>query len=286
MLNSVEDIETAFLSTPLVENRFHALSVPDTDEHVFWTPISAENLLETWLTARSRVEQTGRWPIVVEPWDDLEDYLDRYDFRSEKLHQLNPTELQAKALETDVPACLKTWEQRAIESAAAWMETELEYTRVNYGRSPQASELAACQTHLELDKALMDWEESQGFGADPTIPRHVDWHTPSKPHLFLLPTPHSWATLTYMVWYEQKTLAYTALLKDWQERYGAELVCHYSTMLQFQVARPPQTVEAARELAIQHLLVAPCTLHLPGLTVREYTRALQGHATWFLHERP
>lgn len=57
-------------------------------------------------------------------------------------------------------------------------------------------------------------------------------------------------------------------------------------MLQFVVARRPATAEEALELAWQQYLVAPCTMLLPGVSVRDHARALLHIDRWFLHERP
>jgi hypothetical protein len=73
--------------------------------------------------------------------------------------------------------------------------------------------------------------------------------------------------------------------KAWQA-YGAELVAHFGTMLQFVVSRPPQTLDQAFALAVQQNAVAPCTLALPGVSLREHVRALMCVDKWFLHERP
>ena len=57
-------------------------------------------------------------------------------------------------------------------------------------------------------------------------------------------------------------------------------------MLQFAVDAPPDTLEEAFALAVQHVDVAPCTTLLPGENRRGLARYLWRSERWFLHERP
>jgi hypothetical protein len=72
----------------------------------------------------------------------------------------------------------------------------------------------------------------------------------------------------------------------WEKRYGAELVANLGTMLEFTVARPPQTMAEAWELAVEQDLVAPHTIGGPCLPLRAHARALLQRPTWLLHSRP
>ena len=64
------------------------------------------------------------------------------------------------------------------------------------------------------------------------------------------------------------------LLKKWHEQYEAELVCHFGTMLNFIVAKPPNTSESAFELAWEQMVIAECTIILPGVSLRDHARSL------------
>jgi hypothetical protein len=77
-----------------------------------------------------------------------------------------------------------------------------------------------------------------------------------------------------------------AVLHHWSDRFGAELVAHYGTMLQFVVDRPPTTLDDAFIVAWQQELVAECTTVKPGVPVRHHARVLVGRERWFLHDRP
>lgn len=75
-------------------------------------------------------------------------------------------------------------------------------------------------------------------------------------------------------------------LRNWQHRYGAELVCNDGTLLQRVVERPPQTPDDAFALAAQQYDLARDTLTLPLVSLREHARALIGRRQWLLHSRP
>ena len=287
MLNSIEELEALFTPTPLVGKMFQALDIPGHQEQIFSAPIDTDRVFSSWEIAHQYLAKTGRWPIIVEPWGDLEEYVNRFPYELEQLGKESPRQLIDSAREVDLSSLLQAWLTEQEEPAQDWWQTEVPLTRQSFGLTPPAEVYAHCKTHWELDRALLEWEEEQEASFDTTkMHIHIDWFEASKPHLFLLPTPHSWATLAYVPWYEQRTVPTMALLKDWEERFGAQLVCHYSTMLQFRVSKPPQNLEEAWTLAQEQVCVAPCTTALPGVSLRDHARALVGHGSWFLHERP
>jgi hypothetical protein len=77
-----------------------------------------------------------------------------------------------------------------------------------------------------------------------------------------------------------------ALARRWNQQFGAELVAHYGTVLQFRVLRPPATLQQALRLAWEQQTVAECTTITRGVPLFEHARVLVGRDQWFLHERP
>jgi hypothetical protein len=106
----------------------------------------------------------------------------------------------------------------------------------------------------------------------------------------LMPTAHSWEVHAYTDFYgASHPYGHEALVRisrEWSERFGAELVASWGTMLEFRVTRPPTDIATAYDLALQHSAVAPYTLVGPGVSVREHARALLHREWWLLHERP
>ncbi|MGN6574377.1 MAG: DUF4253 domain-containing protein [Nocardioides sp.] len=108
-------------------------------------------------------------------------------------------------------------------------------------------------------------------------------------HLLLLPRHEPWSVGAYTGGYEweypHRDLR-PALMRRWAHRYGAEPAANWDTMLQLVVARPPETIEDAFELARSMDLLWQDTIGRPGITVREHAFDLLGRDSWFLHLRP
>ncbi len=179
------------------------------------------------------------------------------------------------------------------------IDFSLASTRDHFGSCPDRSQIEALiqnntvQSYVDLEQWLLNWE-LQNFGKAAIVAsdtRYLDWFEPDSPQapLLLLPTEHSWECLAYLHWYgacSAGTPIAMGFLKQWHQQYGAELVCHYGTMLQFIVGRPPTTLEEAFQLAWEQETLAECTTILPGVCLRDHARSLLTVDRWFLHERP
>lgn len=64
------------------------------------------------------------------------------------------------------------------------------------------------------------------------------------------------------------------LLQKWPEQYQAQLVCHYGTMLQLSLTESPSNLDEAFTLAWVQIAIAPCTVLLPGVSLREHDSSL------------
>jgi len=104
--------------------------------------------------------------------------------------------------------------------------------------------------------------------------------------LVSLPTPNSWEVPAYIHFGDPDPAVLVALCRRWQERWGAEIVAHYGTMLEFSVLRPPTTFEEALAPAREQIAVAADTTVLPGVPFAEHVTSLVGRSNWFLHSRP
>ncbi|MET7471345.1 DUF4253 domain-containing protein [Micromonospora sp. NPDC005222] len=122
------------------------------------------------------------------------------------------------------------------------------------------------------------------------------WFTPPEgAQVVLLPTPIQWlapAWLNYFGATEKGARAelgddpgrngLAAAIRQWEQRWGAELVASWGTMLQFVVARRPALSEEAWQLALQLLAVGGSLQSPPW----ELALALTRSDAWFLHDRP
>ena len=266
-----------------------------------------------WKELRERLERSGRWPVLTllqsfdcSSWDAQvrsTDVFSRFYFEEER----------REGRENDSPEAIVE-ASRSIDGGRAVAEFPEddsvtlddcvsiceEGTEVRFGKVPEIgdSETFLAKHHLKSQKAIerwfLEWElancdnplELDQFGLG-----HLKWYEPTqeKTALVLLPTSRGWEALAYINWFASQgrnSQVLVALLREWSEKYGAELVAHYGTMLQFVVRNPPGSVEEAFEVAWQHHTVAQCTTILPGVSPRDHARALLQTDRWFLHERP
>lgn len=264
MLNEA-DFKTFLNKSPFAESPLLALDVPHEAAGALALQVKPEQELAAWKYLREQVSTTGRWPLAVGFWGpqeaDVEKRLKSEDFFSRW------------AFEHENDAGDARTAQDIVNRAEA-----LDISTALAAREPEKS----------LEEVL----------AEPERPRpqelyveHLDWFSLQDDTrlILLLPTEHGWAAPAYIHWYgaEMSGSALTvALLRHWQQDYGAELVAHYGTMLQLQVERKPQSYREALELAWQQDTLAPCTLALPGVELYEHAWALMELDRWFLHERP
>jgi hypothetical protein len=172
------------------------------------------------------------------------------------------------------------------------MKWQLNHTRRRVGIAPAPEEVMAALPERVparvAERWLLKWELSLvGHVAAPVDRVYLQWF---EDHGWLMfsPTLSGAETLApFPFWAEEavpgaSTERLIALVEDWSRRYGAELIAHWGTLLYFIVARPPQTLDDAFELAAEQLLISPA-LYVP---IRDHARALIGHDAWLLHCRP
>jgi hypothetical protein len=249
----------AFAGTALDGREWIAFGILDTGEQAWAVPIEPDELLSAWRIARDKLGETGRWPVAVTTWSSNEKASFAEQLREEKLFS-------------------RFWYGDEDKSPAAIIAQS---AKVDLGAF-----FDEIQSRRSADPIEEEKEEDDG-GSDR---RHLEWYEPNETTaLVLLPTPHSWETLAFLHFYaaaDESSAPLLALLKFWNERYGAELVANWGTMLQFVVSRPPTHLEDAIALAREQILLAPCTTLLPGVPLMQHARALVGCERWFLHERP
>ena len=76
-----------------------------------------------------------------------------------------------------------------------------------------------------------------------------------------------------------------AFLKRWHDKYAANLVCHYGTVLFLNVGKLPQTPIEAFDLAAEHCTLSDYSMS-HNFNMRDYARYLMKVDHWDFHERP
>jgi uncharacterized protein DUF4253 len=170
---------------------------------------------------------------------------------------------------------------------------QLEQTRRHVGAAPAVEEVLALDLrpdHVALERWLLDWEESRQSTRAPEPGLHLDWFEPDNCTMLLLPTAISDEVPAYLSFHGAHGAGgherLIALLRSWRERYAAEMVACWDTMLQLRVSAPPRQLDEAFQLAVEHWIAARHTAARPGVSIRDHARALLGRTEWFLHDRP
>lgn len=309
MLNTLESLRELLKETVLKDADIAQINIPLTDEIAIAIKVDLENSLNSWSLLKDLLSQTQRYPVITTCWGasmgswentiKSEDFFSRFYFSEEYPEMdLSPQAIIARAnlySDLDLAAFLNERAQLNTYDLDAQILTELESTKSQFGSAP--SELAikeqiqsgAIATIVDLERYLFDWEIQYQITTKLELDSqsYLDWYQPQGQTLalLLLPTSHSWEALAYLAWFGGSKAA-IPLLKRWHQTYEAELVCHYGTMLQLLVKRKPKTPHEALELAIQQVLLAPCTTMLSGISIRNHARSLLIADRWFIHERP
>jgi hypothetical protein len=307
MIESIDVLSRILSGTPLAARSMAELPIPGSPALALAIQIVPGELDLAWRTARGLLDTTGRWPVAVHcpavtaSWhEDMAeaDFFNRFFYEeAENTADISPRGVLAAAATADVPAFLaRLAEQDAENNPFSQDEIDyaLELTRSRCDAAPGDAWLAghASDDRFQFERLLFAWEQAHCAASALTVDtRYQDWMEeatfPST--LLLLPTPNSWDALAYVHYFGASPLGseyYIALGRSWQQRFGAELVAHYGTMLQVVAARRPATPEYAMQLAREHDLAALDTLSRPGVSLRDHARYLLDHDRWFLHQRP
>ena len=307
MLNDPESVAEALAPTLLGGRRVVELPGFEPAQRIFAVPCGHEEIVDAWSAARDAIAPTGRSPVVVASWgtsgpewlDEAVRELERRraidahfghhpGFQREAAREVNPRTLPHPV---EVLADIKR--MLNFRSPA---DHELADTARSFGAAPEDEDVLAVfgvgdPPRYDLDRWLFEWERAR-FGSVPDLyTGYLDgFGPPGLPAVVLLPTPRGADTLFFVPFFQngcaETPERLVAVVRSWEERFGADLWANWGTMLEFVVARPPATVEDAYELALEQALIAPDTIMLPGVRLRRHAQALVGRQTWFLHYRP
>ena len=307
MIRTLKELQGIFGNTALKECQSAKVPVLDSGEIALALEIPPQAIEGAWRIARSQLSTTGRWPVVTTLWSgrkgtleqrlEQEDLFSRFAFEATpNVADVSPRALIAASQQVDVRQFLlqmraNSESEEVIEDL---LEPEVEATRAACPKAPTLRDIKQARidggpirTRYQLDRWLLEWELSHHCPTDPALGRQA-WYHPDNAILLFLPTHSSWESLAYLSYFGAHAGAekYIALGKSWEQRFGAELLAHYGTMLQCLVRRPPQDLRIAWALSMEHDLFAPSTLALPGISLRQHAAGLVNSSHWFLHERP
>lgn len=269
--------------------------------------VDHSNARSMWSEFRAQFDVSGYWPLIVSyitngqpgPWKDVvlsesEQLFSRFYFKEEvdaKLSGMRSAEPKdiVRAAESREPLGeIGKHQERAYGTAAEnaeWICDALERT---FGAAPEPQQLLrtlSAQSKspwADLQRSAFDWLETQGPGLSKT--HEPFWYEPIDTlAILLLPIASASDALAYIHWWGCHTIGTPSvirLMRDWQSRYGAELMCHYGTVLHLSVAAPLSSASEAFDVASQ--LESIC---MQGGFI-ECASGLLGATHWHLHNRP
>ena len=284
MRNALEQIETAFVGTPLA-----GLPIGHGPAGtVLVAGIDPDRLHEAWRAADALVPVIGRRPVMVT--DDFDDTL-----RIRPEAEPGPSEPELRAFAETAKSSEPWLAYRRYSDDDEVGEGQVEY----YARGIAGVDLTALVSDVALPTARQALERAlyERLLADADLHArvldkvrfvtHTDyWYTPDSVLLMLLPTSDVRSSGYWVDFYgalsleDQRKLA--EVLAQWRHRWDARLVASWGTMLQFQVGRRPAPGDEAWTAAGQLKALAPNL----DLSRWEVAVALPAGDAWFVHNRP
>lgn len=138
----------------------------------------------------------------------------------------------------------------------------------------------------QFEAIVGDWPED--VAPHNTVHAVLDPETGAPMHdVFLtrLPTRHSWdapVLLRFGGWDDSPfPEEHAAIAHAWHEQYGADIIAVTQDTLEFAVANPPTTREAAEELAMNHFAYCEELVVYHAKTIRTLAASLLNAPTWF-----
>jgi hypothetical protein len=295
------------------------------NQSILFIEIKHNEGMALWNTFKSLLDKTGRWPVLSvlyrglyenslreqnpntdwketlakaytfpeSPEQYYEEHKSQYEYTKRILHELSPEKLISERI--DHYNVLKTEILKQEE-----IEKNLKYTLEKYGTAPSQQEIlelvetGRIKTYIDLERWLLEWETGISGVADSSASDTTDdfdWYVPPELELVLLliPSKNSWETCDHLpVSFGMFHSEHIVVLKHWHEKYGADMVANYESTLLFTVKQPPENIEEAFQLSLEHAAFSfeveddPV---LPAISVRHRAQNLLTSRTWVLYEQ-
>lgn len=239
--------------------------------------VSRSKALESWRAARSVLAVTGRWPVLTGP--------------GEIYAGPNPDELDRASRDVDPWEIYRSWGEDEPVGRG-----DLHYYAGELAGVDLAAE-AERQLSLPAPRRTVEWWVWKTILADPVLREEGHrkaadyfgtscWTIPSAVQLVLLPTPKQYLAAGWVNYFgaarADGLAGLAAVIRQWDESWGAELVAAWSSELKFLVARRPEPGPRAWKLARQLKAVGGNLALEPWQLAFAVTRS----DGWFVYDRP
>ncbi len=224
--------------------------------------VPGERAIEGWMRLRSATGLLGRWPMLLGSRASVERHAERLRHR-----RSTPAEVIAASDEVDPRP--RIWFEQVLEAERRW-HVENGYSADDAMQPPAEGE----------------WPEDPDEDSSFSIPFDSASSEPlAEVIIALLPTELPWtvpAWLNLGGWNDCPIPdKHCAVWKTWGERYGAEPVGATEDVVEFLVRRPPETREAAMELAWEQHGYCQDIVSQGTETVSALAATLLDGRTWF-----
>lgn len=212
--------------------------------------VPLQNAFPTWLTLRDEVAQTGRWPIMVGGAKS------RAMLHEERFDPLNTKENLESARALDAHQILR---ERFDDAVSLEEEDEDDAYDLDFDLS-------------SLEGVNEDQEWVSTFESEENIT------------LALLPSLNGWEAPShfgYGNWNDYPPVAeHVAILRHWQDAYGAELMVLTSDVVELSLPEPVRDPEVAKQAAIEWFAYSPDNVDQGVGSIRDLANALMGAWVW------
>jgi hypothetical protein len=222
----------AELATILRRARIGTTSLQTLADPIYYLARRGSQALGTWQRLRDLVPISGHWPVLLGDDDDLEMIRDNWE------------EPQRPAAEV-----LREAEVLAQDpNPRAWFYRQI--------RAERDEPLTAADLAPEADDwPIGSWPRNARGNDDFSIPDDFGGDPKPRVYIALVPTQTSWHVPVLLNFGNFNSCPapaeHAAMLKHWNEKYGAEVVSMTHDVIETRVARPPKTRAAALALAKQ-----------------------------------
>ncbi|MEU4560434.1 DUF4253 domain-containing protein [Actinoplanes sp. NPDC023936] len=241
--------------------------------------LDSSAMLPLWRAAREAVPVTGRWPVMT-----CFDYLE--------VQEPGPEDVAAFAAAAQALDPWVVFDGRGRADYEAWQISSYLDACLGQGAGRRDDPRLAGITQAGLDRWVYEQMladpalAARGLARGAHLSSTKNWFPESDAQLVLLPTPAQWLAPRWLSYYgaarDKGHESLGAAILQWEQRWGAQLVASWGTMLQFLASRPPVDPEDAWQLAGQLMAVGTSLQHEQW----ELALALPRGEAWFVHCRP
>lgn len=219
---------------------------PDPIDSFYMIDVRADEIFQTWKTARSLVEKTGYYPVITEEYEQLFEYMEFED-------EYDSAATIKTALSVNVDAFFKERKEELSDS----------YTSDRKGSWELAQEETGSDEFYVVSRS----------GPDAIL------------QLVFCPTKISWQVCAVLCWGNSNDgiapSNHAAVHKSWGTEYDAELVCITIDTMEFMVKKPPTTKEKAMKLAEEQYFYCPDIVDQGVQTIANLGKSLLNSNKWF-----